>query len=174
MTVLELGKVQDKQAPILRGQEVVATLRASNWKESATLTCDDTEWVLRSAKGGRLIGALSSDPEISDTGEQARFLAEQASMWRGTWDLTLEGVRYTMGPKSMWRGTYRVERSGQEVAVSGTTGGWSLRVTLEAAADVPLTHQLFLLWMAFLLNRRASSAATGAAVAGGAAAASGS
>jgi hypothetical protein len=172
--MLEIGKVQDKQAPILRGAEVVALLSASNWKEEAVLTRGDVSWNLRSRKNKRLIGALSTDPDISDTGEQARFLAEQTSWWRGTWDITLEGLRYTLSPKSIWRGTHRIERSGQEVAVSGTVGTWSPRVTLEATDSVPLDHQLFLLWMAFILNRRASSTATTGAIAGGAAAAAGS
>ena len=154
---------------ILRGEVVVAVLAASNWKEEATLRHGETVWKFRSRKGKRLIGTLSTDPEVSDAGEQARFLAEQASMWRGSWDITLEGIRYTLGPNSLWRGTHRVERCGQEVAVSGAAGTWSTRVTLEAAADVPLDHQLFLLWMVFILNRRASDAATTAAVAGGAA-----
>ena len=138
------------------------------------MTRGETVWKLRSRKGKRLIGTLATDPEVSDTGEQARFLAEQASMWRGTWNIILDGVRYTLGPKSFWRGTHRIERSGQEVAVSGTVGTWSTRMSLEAADDVPIDHQLFLLWMAFILNRRASNAATTAAVTGGAVAAGGS
>ena len=84
------------------------------------MTRGETVWKLCSRKGKRLIGTLATDPEVSDTGEQARFLAEQASMWRGTWNVILDGVRYTLGPKSFWRGTHRIERSGQEVAVSGT------------------------------------------------------
>ena len=75
---------------------------------------------------------LSTDPDISDPGEQAGFLAEQTSWWRGTWD-----------------------------------------ITLEATDSVPL-DQLFLFWMAFILNRRASSTAATGAIAGGAAAAAGS
>jgi len=152
----------------------VAVLAASDWREEATLTRGQTVWNLRSRKGKRLTGTLATDPETSDTGEQARYLAKQASMWRGTWDISLDGVRYTLGPKSFWRGTHRIERSGQEVAVTGTAGTWSTRVTLEAVSDVPLDHQLFLLWMALVLNRRASNAATTAAVAGGAVAAGGS
>ncbi|MDQ3734735.1 MAG: hypothetical protein M3400_12220 [Actinomycetota bacterium] len=44
-------------------------------------------------------------------------------------------------------------------------------MTLEAAEDVPLDHQLFLLWMVFILNRRAANTATSTAVIGVAAAA---
>lgn len=85
--------------PILSGGEVVAVLAASNWKEDATLTRAQTVWKLRSRKGKRLIGTLSTDPEISDTGEQARFLAEQASLWRGTWGITLGGSPVHAGPQ---------------------------------------------------------------------------
>ncbi|MDQ3052717.1 MAG: hypothetical protein M3R66_02530 [Actinomycetota bacterium] len=84
--MLEIGKVKDKRAPILRGDEVVAVLSASNWKEEAVLTRGEVIWNLRSRRGKRLIGTLSTDPQVSDTGEQARFLAEQTSWWRGTWD----------------------------------------------------------------------------------------
>lgn len=168
--MLEIGKVKDKSAPILRGEEIVAVLSASNWKEEATLTRGDSVWNCRTRKG-RITGALSTDPELTETGEQARFVAERASFWRGTWDLALDGIRYTLEPKSFWRGTHRFERNGQEVAVTGTAGTWSTRITLEAAEDVPLDHQLFFLWVAFVLNRRATNAAVaagaGVAVAGG-------
>ncbi len=169
--MLEIGKVKDKRAPILRGPETVAVLTASNWKDEATLSRGETVWNLRSAKGKRLIGRLSTDPEVTDTGDQARFLAEQTSWWRGTWDITLEGVRYSLGPASIWRGTHRIERGGQQVALSGRTGTWSTRVTLDATDDVPVDHQLFLLWMLMVLNRRADNTAAATAVAGGTAAA---
>ncbi len=84
--MLEIGKVQDKWAPILRGAEVVAVLSASNWKEEAVLTRGEVIWNLRSRRGKRLFGTLSTDPQVSGTGEQARFLAEQTSWWQGTWD----------------------------------------------------------------------------------------
>jgi len=83
--MLEIGKVKDKRAPILRGAEVVAVLSASNWKEEAVLTRGEVIWNLRSRRGEQLIRALSTDPQVSDTGE-ARFLAEQTSWWQGTWD----------------------------------------------------------------------------------------
>lgn len=168
--MLEIGKVKDKKAPILRGEEIVAVLSASSWKDEATLTRGDSVWNYRSRKG-RMTGALSADPELTESGDQARFTAERASFWHGTWDLALDGVRYTLAPKSMWRGTHRFERNGQDVAVSGTVGTWSTQMTLEAADDVPLEHQLFFLWVAFVLNRRATNTAiaagAGAAVAGG-------
>lgn len=119
--MLEIGKVKDKRAPILRGKQTVAVLTASNWKDEAALSSGETVWNLRSAKGKR--------------------------------------------------GTHRIERSGQKVALSGRTGTWSTRATLDAADDVPLDHQLFLLWMLLVLNRRADNTAAATAIAGGTAAA---
>lgn len=169
--MLEIGKIKDKRAPILRGEEIIAVLATSNWKEDATLTRGQTVWYLHSSRGKRLIGTLSTDPEVVGTGEQARFFAQQSSWWRGTWDITLEGVRYSLAPASFWRGTHRVDRNGQQVALSGRAGTWSTRVTLDAADDVPVDHQLFLLWMLLTLQRRANNAAAGTAIAGGTAAA---
>ncbi|MBA3368594.1 MAG: hypothetical protein H0T99_08020 [Geodermatophilaceae bacterium] len=41
--MLEIGKTQDQQPPILRNGMVVAILRGSAWKEAATLCCGGTE-----------------------------------------------------------------------------------------------------------------------------------
>lgn len=56
--MLEICKVKDKQAPILCGDEVVAVVSASNWKEEAVLTRGEAVWKLRSRKGKRLIGTV--------------------------------------------------------------------------------------------------------------------
>lgn len=148
-------------------------LAASNWRDEATVRRGEWEWHFASRRGRRLIGTLSTDPPVSGSGERARFFAHQTSMWRGTWDIWLEGVPYRLGPRSFWRGSRVLERAGQDVGVTGTAGTWSRRVTLDVADDVPIDHQIFLLWMAFILQRRANNAAAGAAVAGGAAAAGG-
>lgn len=161
--ILEIGKPKHKQAPILRDGEVVAFLSVSNWTERATLTRGEWAYNLGSRRRRRLIGSLRTDPEPPDTGEQARFFAAQRSMWLGIWDLNLEGVLYTMSSPSSWRATRRIERNGQEVGVTGTTSWWlGPHPTLNAAYDVPLDHQLFMLWMAFVLQRRAAKRASSA------------
>jgi hypothetical protein len=72
---------------------------------------------------------------------------------------------------SMWKGTHRFLGNGAQLAESGSTGRWSPRPTLTADNSLPLSHQVFLLWTALVLQRRninaAMGAATGAAVIGG-------
>jgi hypothetical protein len=166
--VLELGRTGTAGAekgaiPVFRDGSVVATLRASDWKESATAVVGDREWVFSKRKG-ELTGRWAAEPEGS-----ARVSARQTSLWKGTWTADLEGTPVDVETASYWKGTHRFLSGGRQVAESGSTGGWSPRPTLSADA-LPLDHQLFLLWLLLVISRRntaAISAATGAAVVGG-------
>jgi len=167
--VLELGKAgtagtEKGVLPVFRDGSVVATLRASNWNESATAVVGDRAWVFSKRKG-ELRGRWAAEPE-----ESARLSATQTSLWKGTWSADLEGTTVEVESASYWRGTHRFLSGGRQVAESGTTGGWSPRPTLTAGAALPVDHQVFLLWLLLVISRRntaAISAATGAAVIGG-------
>jgi hypothetical protein len=166
--VLELGKAGAAgtrgEVPVLRDGEVVATLRASNWRESATAVVGDREWVFAKTRGA-LTSRRSVDPE-----DAVRSSARQASFWKGTWVVELDGKQIDVERTSMWKSTHRYLDRGRLVAESGTTGGWSPRPTLTADDGFPLDQQVFLLWLEIVINRRsqaAVSAATGAAVIGG-------
>jgi hypothetical protein len=166
--VLELGKAGSTgtrgEVPVLRDGEVVARLRASNWREAATALVGDREWVFAKSKGV-LDARRSVDPEDS-----ARFSARQASFWKSTWTVDLDGERIDVERTSMWKTTHRYLDRGRQVAESGTTGGWSPRPTLTADDRFTLDQQVFLLWFEVVLNRRnqaAIGAAAGAAVIGG-------
>jgi hypothetical protein len=167
--MLELGKAGSHgapkgEAPILRDGTVVAVLRASNWKEAATAVIGDRVWVFAKRKG-ELLGRWATEPE-----DAVRLRAAQASFWKGTWAVDLEGTPVEVALVSMWKGTHRFSSGGRQIAESGSTGGWSSRLTLDADDSLPLHHQVFLLWMELVLNRRntaAVSAATTAAVIGG-------
>jgi hypothetical protein len=167
--VLELGRTGAAGAgkgtiPVFRDGSVVATLRASDWRESATAVVGDREWVFSKRKG-ELTGRWAAEPEGA-----ARLSARQTSFWKGTWTAELEGSPVDVESASYWRGTHRFVSGGREMAESGTTGGWSPRPTLRVADDVPLDHQVFLLWLLLVISRRntaAVTAATGAAVIGG-------
>jgi hypothetical protein len=166
--VLELGKVGSLgtrgAAPVLRDGAVVATQRASNWKEAATALVGDREWVFAKTKGV-LTGRRSVDPE-----DGVRYRARQASFWRSTWTIDLDGERIDVEKTSMWKTAHRYLADGEKVAESGTTGGWSPRPTLTADDRLSLDQQVFLLWLEVVLNRRnqaAIGAATSAAVIGG-------
>jgi hypothetical protein len=167
--VLELGRTGAAGAakgaiPVFRDGSVVATLRASDWKESATAVVGDREWVFNKRKG-ELTGRWAAEPEGT-----ARVSARQTSLWKGSWTADLEGRPVDVESASYWKGTHRFLSGGRTVADSGSTGGWSPRPTLSVAEELPLDHQVFLLWLLLVISRRntaAISAATGAAVVGG-------
>ncbi len=167
--MLELGKagtagVGKGVIPVLRDDAVVATLQASDWKESATAVIGDHEWLF-SKRRGELTGRWAADPE-----DTARLRARQTSLWKGTWTAQLEGTPVDVEILSYWKGTHRFVSGGRQVAESGTTGGWSPRPTLTGEAELPVEHQVFLLWLELVLSRRNTAvvaAATGAVVIGG-------
>lgn len=172
--MLELGRIELGRAgaegvgkgviPVLRDGAVVATLRASDWKESATAVVGDREWVFSKQKGV-LRGRWAAEPE-----ESARLSATQTSAWKGTWSADLEGTAVDVESASFWKGTHRFSSGGRQIAESSTTGGWSPRPTLAVDAELPLDHQVFLLWLLLVISRRNTAtitAATGAAVIGG-------
>ena len=167
--MLELGKAgtagtEKGVLPVFRDGSVVATLRASDWKESATAVVGDREWVF-SKRRGELTGRWAAEPEGT-----ARVSARQTSLWKGTWTADLEGTPVDVESASYWKGTHRFLSGVRQVAESGSTGGWSPRPTLSADDALPLDHQVFLLWLLLVISRRntaAISAATGAAVIGG-------
>jgi len=167
--VLELGKAGTSGAgkgvvPVLSDGTVVATLRAANWKESATAVVGDRTWVF-GKQGRELTARWEADP-----GSSVRLRARQTSWWSGSWVLELDGRPVEMSSSSWWRGTHRYTAGDRTVAESGTTGGWSPRPTLPADAEVPLATQVFLLWVELVITRRNNAVvagATGAAVMGG-------
>src|SRR4051794_8116160 len=146
--MLEVGKAGSAgtargELPILREGAVVATLHASNWKETATAVVGERQWAFAKHKG-ELTGRWADEPE------------DAARLW----------ARLT----PFWRGTHRSLVGGRQVAESGTTGGWSPRPTLSADDSLPLHHQVFLLWLELVLSRRNTAAVgvvAGAAVIGG-------
>jgi hypothetical protein len=167
--VLELGRPGSAgcakgELPVLRGGAVVAVLRASNWKEAATAVVGRREWVFAKRKG-ELTGRWAVEPE-----DAIRLRAQQKSFWRGTWTAHLEGRAVEVVGASMWKGTHRYVSVDQQIAESGSTGGWSPRPTLDVDDTVPLHQQVFLLWLELVISRRntaAVTAATSAAVVGG-------
>ena len=167
--MLELGRAGTAGAgkgviPLLADGRSVATLQAANWKEQATAVVGEREWALSKRKG-ELRGRWTVDPEDS-----ARLRARQVSSWRGTWVADLEGARVEVQTLSHWRGTHRFVSGGMQVGHSGTTGGWSPRPTLTATPQMPLDHQVFLLWLELVVSRRNTAVmagAVGVAVIGG-------
>ena len=168
--MLEVGKagtagVDKGVLPFLRDGVVVATVRASRWKEAAGAVIGDEEWLFEKARG-TLVARHALDPEGT-----SRLSARQTSFWRGTWTADLEGTPVETQSTSRWRNRRRFLVGGREIARSGDTGGWSPRPTLIAEGSLPLDHQVFLLWLEMVISRRdqaaVAAAAAGAAAAGG-------
>ena len=167
--MLELGKAgsagtEKGVLPVLRDGSLVATLRASGWKEAATALVGNREWVFAKTKR-ELTARWAADPQGA-----VRLRAWQKSFWSGAWAAELDGTPVEVQSTSWWRGTRRYLAAGRQVAESGTTGGWSPRTTLTADPSLPLDHQVFLLWVELVITRRndaAVGAAVGAAVIGG-------
>ena len=156
--MLEIGRpgsagTDRGERPVLRDGEVVATLQASNWRESATAAVGRQAWVF-TRQGRATVGRWASEPEAA-----ARLRARQTAWWKGTWVLDLEGTTVEVEVVSHWKGTHRYLIAGRTVAESGTTGGWSPRPTLTAESELPLHHQVFMLWLELVLQRRNAAAA---------------
>ena len=158
--MLELGKAGSLgypkgELPVLRDGKPVAVLRAANWKEAATAVVGDRAWVFTKRRG-ELLGRWSTEPEGT-----ARLRARSTSLWKGTWALDLEGRPVQMSNLSMWKGTHRYVSAGQQIAHSGSTGGWSPRPRLAADDALPLHQQVFLLWLELVISRRNTAAVVG-------------
>jgi hypothetical protein len=160
--VLEWGKsgshgTERGTVPVLADGAVVATLRASNWKEAATAQVGERSWVFRK-RGRDLTGREEVDLE-----DAARLRAHQVSFWKGRWAVELEGTTVEVSTASRWKGTHRYSVGGRQMAESGTTGGWAPRPTLTGRPELPVHDAVFLLWFETILRRRAAAAASAAA-----------
>ncbi|MCZ2828497.1 hypothetical protein O2W14_06585 [Modestobacter sp. VKM Ac-2986] len=156
--MLELGKSASHDlpkgtVPVLEGDAVVATLHASNWKESATAEVAGRSWVFGKA-GRELAARWAVDPE-----DAVRLRARQTSYWNGTWTAELDGMTVEVTSASRWKGTHRYTVDGRQLAESDTTGSWNPRPTLTTAPDLSLDHAVFLLWVELVLGRRWAAAA---------------
>ena len=122
MVVLELGKAgsagtEKGVLPVLRDGAVVATLRASNWKEAATAVVGDRSWVFGQEQAVTLTARWAAEPEDAVRLRASRSRSGRApgpSTWRdaggGADRVALEGHA-------------PVPVGGRQVAESGTTGG---------------------------------------------------
>ncbi|TYP87466.1 hypothetical protein [Blastococcus xanthinilyticus] len=156
--MLELGKAGSHGCPkgvlpVLRDDEVVATLRASTWKEAATVSVGGVTWEFTRRKR-ELTGRRAGDPE-----DAVRLRARQVSVWKGTWAIDLEGTAVEVRPASWWKGTHRFLVHGRPAAESGSTPGWMPRATITLDGTLPLEQQLFLLWWEHVMRRRSAAAA---------------
>src|SRR3954467_2052341 len=122
------------ELPVLRDGAVVATLRASNWKEAATAVVGERRWGFAKHKG-ELTGRWADEPE-----DAVRLRARPTGFWRSNWSLDLDGTAVELRSASLWRGTHRYLSGGRRVAQSGWSGSWSRGATAAAGGSPPRAH----------------------------------
>ena len=157
--MLELGKsgshgVEKGVVPVLDDDRVVATLRASKWREAATAEIGARSWVFSRVGNRELTGRWALDPD-----DTARVSARQESYWQNTWTARLDTLAVEVAAVSWWKAPRRYRAGDRLLAESGTTGGWAPRPTLTVQPGLPVDHAVFLLWFELVLSRRAASAA---------------
>ena len=157
--MLELGKsgthgTGKGTVPVLEDGALVATLQASNWKESATADVAGRVWTFRRVSNRELTGRWALDPD-----DTARVSARQKSYWKNTWTARLDTLAVEVAAVSWWKAPRRYRAGDRLLAESGTTGGWTPRPTLTVQPGLPLDHAVFLLWFELVLSRRAMTAA---------------
>src|SRR4051794_33987205 len=119
------------ELPVLRDGAVVATLRASNWKEAATAVVGERRWVFAKHKG-ELTGRWADEPE-----DAVRLRARPTGFWRTTWSLDLEGTAVELRSASLWRGTPPDPSGGRPGAQSSWSGRRAPRPTPTAGGPPP-------------------------------------
>src|SRR4051794_41938173 len=100
--MLEVGRSGSAGAakgelPVLRDGAVVATLRASNWKEAATAGVGERRWGFAKHKRG-LTGRWAAE-----AGGARRLRARPTSFWPTPWALGLRGTAGAPGQPPLVR-----------------------------------------------------------------------
>lgn len=142
--MLEWGRKSGDVRPILRDGDVVARVRPMAIRDHATVDIDGTAWSLY-ARRDELFGAQAdaSEPTLRATKPARR-----------AWTVEADRTAYRIERFGLPRSRYTVVRSGVEIGSSGTAGPRRRRPTLDVDAATPLEHQLFLLWVAFIMRGR--------------------
>ena len=108
--------------------------------------------LVRSAR--ELRARRPADPE-----DTARLRAHRTSSWKRAWSVDLEGTPVRVEKASLWQRDHRYLVGSRVVAETGSTRAWTPRPTLTATLDLPLHHQVFLLWVELVFSRRNDAAA---------------
>jgi hypothetical protein len=113
------------------------------------------------------MGLWQLEQHTDGVGTQTIATAEKPSAWRSRVVLHLPGrPAWQVRRPSAWRTAYELTEADRAVGTIRRSGVWRQRVQAEIPDDVPVSQQLFTLWMVLLLFRRDDSAAASAAGSG--------
>ena len=155
--MLELGKrgsagVDEDAMPVLSHDVVVATLYPSDTGTRAVVA--GREWLFgptRVATWGR----LAADPP--DTTRVVVHGIHGKKWWARAARFQLEGTTLEMEARRWWRPGMAFTVDGRAVGRSGLRWGLQLRPTLTVGAELPLDHQVFVLWTLWNIHQESGS-----------------
>lgn len=150
--MLEWGKTSAGETPVLLDGSPIASVRQSRWRERAELTVEGQAWVF-AAEGGQRVGTCPDQPG-------RRFTARRPPVGRSGWELECDAAGYELLTPPLFSSTIDVCRNGEPLGSGRRVRFWSRRPVLEVDPSVPTEHQVFLLWVAFLMYWRQQRAAT--------------
>lgn len=156
--MLEWGHKSAGSIPVLQDETVVARIRASSWRERADVEMTGAPWAFFKRSG---------ELHAVRDGHTGGMLATRPAMFRQRWDVQADAQTYRIQSAGFMSSRYSVLRDGVSIGESGTPRFWSNRPTLDVDASVPLEHQVFLLWVAFIIRRRTTGTSAGSSAAGG-------
>lgn len=142
--MLEWGRKAGDIRPIRRDGEIVARVRPLQIRDHAGVDVGDAAWSYYS-RGDELFGAPAGATEPA---------TRATAVSRGMYAVHTDRAEYRIERFGMPRSPLTIARSGVNIGSSGTVGWWSRRPTLDIDPGTPLEHQVFLLWVAFVMRGR--------------------
>lgn len=88
------------------------------------------------------------------------FTAHRPSAMRRRWQIRCGRTEYEIAPAGFASNSFDVLQDGTTIGESGRARFWSVRPTLTVPDFVPTAEAVFLLWIAFLMRKRAATAAS--------------
>lgn len=134
----------------------VADLSRSWFRERATATVDGVTWHLGAEGSDRVARrAQGADPEVR---------ARRTSLFGRTWEVGTASASYTVRSAGLFSRRMSVDKDGRQIGEL-VPRAFSDRPALTTSVDLPHVDAVFLLWLGFVLARRASSSSAGGAAA---------
>ena len=149
--MLEWGRKSGGIVPVEREGRVVAELRPSSFRERADVAIEGAPWQFFK-RSGDLHAVREGMPEA--------LTASRPSFFRQAWEVDAGTIAYRIEPAGFFRSGYHVLCGATRIGYSDKIGFWTRRPTLDVDPSVPLEHQVFLLWVAYVMRKRSEGAAT--------------